>query len=330
VARPPASTALQIERPEIRLSEESIPATEALYRLARFLGQMENTRDDGRRFLDAVLTIDPAHARSVAAHGLSRHYEAKYGEATPLFEKALAMAPHDPEVQLAAAEALLRHAVGPFVGTADLSADAQPRFRRARELATAAMHAGPSPLAEAIVGASYLVEDDVTPGIESLEKAYAARPGRRDFALNLYALYLRADRLEDADRIFNSFFTRPRNAEALPIARATWVRERIIKVNRMIGNGQLEEAVTLLGEIVASSPDETVRSTFLDQASKLQRIIDRNRQVLLYNEAVTAFNEKRLEAALERCDRLLESSVDRDIREQTERLRTRTRARLGM
>lgn len=330
VARPPASTAVQIDRPEIQLSEEAIPATEALYRLARFFGQMDNTREDGRRFLDAVLAVDPSHARAVAAQGLSRHYEAKYDAAAPLFEKALAMAPHDPEVQLAVAEGLLRHAVGPFLGTADVTADAPHRFRRARELARAAMSAGPSPLAEGILGASYLVEDEVAPGIAALEKAFGARPGRRDFALNLYALYLRTDRDADAGRIFSSFFSRPRNAESLPTARAIYVRERIRKINRLIERGEFDGALDLFSRAISAAPDEVVRASLATHATNLQRVADRNRQVVLYNEAVDAFNAQRMDAALERCDRLLASNVDRDIREQTERLRTRARARLGM
>ncbi|MGZ8868006.1 MAG: DUF1570 domain-containing protein [Thermoanaerobaculia bacterium] len=330
MVRPPASNALQIERGEVAISEELIAASDALFELARFLGQLDATRDDAERFLHTALEIEHGHARSLAALGTLRTYETKYEEAEAFFEKALSLSPEDGAIQVAFAEGLLRHAIGPFAGATILDGDSLQRFRRARELAAKALAIRSSPLAEAILGASYLVEDDASPGIEPLEKASAARPARRDFALSLYGLYLRADRRADAERLFSSVFQRSRNAQAVQSARAIYVREHIMKVNRVIRAGRLDDAALVMGQIAEAAPDEEIRAALANQAATLGRIVERNRQVFLYNEAVAALHSEDPEGALKHCDRLLASAIDPDIRERAERLRATLCARLGM
>jgi tetratricopeptide (TPR) repeat protein len=321
---------MEIERAKVPIAEEPISTADALYELSIFLGKMEDTRDDAERFLQAALELDADHARSIAAVGMLLTYDKKFEQATALFEKALTIAPDDATVQLRFAEALLRHAVGPFAGATNLDGDSRPRFRRARELAIAAHDGQPSPLAEAIIGTSYLVEEDATAGVGPLERACAARPARHDFALNLYAVYLRSDRRADADRIFTSVFENARHPQTVLAARAIYVRESIIKTNRLIEADRLDEAVLHLGETIAATADPTTRADLIMQADKLARVVERNRQVRLYNEAVAALNRGDHTAALEHSERLLSFATDDDICAAAERIKTRARRRVGM
>ncbi|HET7704641.1 MAG TPA: tetratricopeptide repeat protein [Thermoanaerobaculia bacterium] len=280
MTRPSASSAIQIERSEVPISEESISTADALHQLARFLGQLEHTRDDAERFLQRALDLEPQHARSIAALGALRAAEKNFEQASALFERALALAPDDAAIQVRFAEALMQN-------------PSQPNFRRARELAAASLATAPSALAEALIGISYLTEDDPAPGIPPLERAVAARPATVQFALNLYALYLRANREADAGRLFSSVFERARDPQTTVAARAIEAREKAVRRD-------------------------------------VARVAERNRQVDLYNQAVAAFNRGDHEAVLEHCHRLLTFATDQDICDRAERLSASARLKRGM
>ncbi|HEU4520968.1 MAG TPA: DUF1570 domain-containing protein [Thermoanaerobaculia bacterium] len=329
-SRPSASSNVQIERTPIPVATRSISASDALYELGRFLGGMINTRDDAERYLRAALALDPAHARSVAGIGTLRAYERKYDEAEPFFDDALELAPDDSVVRALYAEALLQNAIGPFAGAIDVGRDAVDRFRRARTLIESARALEPSPLADAILGTTYLVEDDVTAGIEPLERARAERPARLDFALNLYALYVRAGREADAGALFQSTFQRSKNTQAVFAARAVYVRERMRKANQLVAARRFEDAAAVIKELIDVTPDETAKADLRLEYDKLMKVATVNREIETYNEAVNAYNGRELHAALERLDHLLTVATDDEIRGKAERLRTTVRRRLGM
>src|SRR5205807_7746545 len=124
------------------------------------------------------------------------------------FEKAVAADPNDVEVALSYAEALMQDQIGALAQSAETTDDDITRFRKARTLVQRALEhrtdAG-FPLGRAIgdLGTTYSVEDDVTPGIATLEQAAALLPARTDFALHLLAMYRRVGNRAKADPLFS-------------------------------------------------------------------------------------------------------------------------------
>ena len=327
--RPSASSATQIRRAEVPVSTSELSYADALCELARFLGTMDSTRDDAELFLNAALAADPTHAGAVASIGTLRARDRKYDEAVALFEKALAMDPGDPAIQTGLAETLLQNAFGLFTGSLDLDAGARPRFVRARELAVAALETEATPLREALVGTTYLVEDDASPAIGHLERALAARPARLDFALNLYAAYLACDRRDDAQRLFDAQFARSRNPQTVYAARAVYVREFLSRANRHIAAGRLDQAAAMIREAIAMTVDPSAKADLERQLDSIEGVAEANRQIAAYNEAVLAFNRNDNRAALQMLDALLSAPVDEPIRGKADRLRQAVRRRLG-
>lgn len=327
--RPSASSATQIQRAAVPIATTQISYADALCELARFLGQLESTRDDAEGFLNAALAAEPEHARATAWIGVLRARDRRYDEASPYFEKALELDPDDAAIQTAFAETLLRNAIGVFAGSLDLEADARPRFERARQLAVAALETEATPLREALAGTTYLVEDDVSPAIGHLERAVAALPGRLDFALNLYAAYLRSDRKADAERLFESVFAKSRNPQAAFAARAVYTREFLTRANRHIAAGRLDDAAAMMREAIAATVDPAAKADLERQLASLKGVAEVNRQISAYNDAVLAFNRQDNRVALEILEALLSGAVEAPMREKAERLRSSARKRLG-
>ncbi|HUP44754.1 MAG TPA: DUF1570 domain-containing protein [Thermoanaerobaculia bacterium] len=329
-ARPSASRATPIERKPVAIATSVLSSADALSELGQFLGRMNTTRDDAERYLRAALVLDPHHPRAIAAIGTLRAYDRRYAEAEPFFDEALLLAPEDPVILTAYAEALMRNSLGPFAGSVDLGGDAPDRFRRARGLVEASPAGERTPLAEAILGTSYLVEHDPVAGIAPLERARALRPARTDFALNLYALYLRAERDEMARQLFESAFEQATNAQTVLAARSVYVREHIARANRLAALTCYDDAIDVIKHLIDVTPDPTAKADLARDLAGLRRTADVNRQITTYNDAVAAYNRKQLQTALQQLDFLLTFATDDKIRGRAQQLRTTIRGRLGM
>lgn len=315
--RPSASTTVRVDRTPIEIRITQLHEEDAVQELGLFLGTLEGTRDDAERFL----TANPGHARSLAGLGLLRSWQRKHEAVTPLVEQALELAPDDPVVLLLSAEALLRNSLGPFTTVADLPAGTTPRFRRARSLAMQAVKHRPSALADAIIGTSYLVEDDARAGVAPLERAHEARPGRIDYALNLYAVLLRAGDHDRAARLFDRMFARSGNPQATHAARNALIRENLRRANDLIGDEKLEDAAVLLREAVSAATDPSQKAELEEELRNLIATAEHNRLIVAYNEAVDATNNGEHEKALRLLDALLTTATDAGIISQARELR---------
>ena len=327
-ARPNASATLQIDRQAVAVSIEPLSLPDALFELASFLSRIHRTRDDAEAHLRTALELDGSHARTMAGYGTLRAYQRRWDDAERFFSAAMTLDPGDRVVRLAYASALLRNAIGPFAGAVDLEADAPARFRRARELAYPVVGHDPTGLAEAIVGTTYLVEEDAVTGIAHLERARAARPGRIDYAINLYALYLRSGRNDLAETLFDASFARSRDPQAIYAARAVHVRETLRKVNALVAAGRLDEAAMVAEELAARTEEASAKAKLMRQVDEMRRTARSNRDVLEYNKAVAAYNHREHAAALRILETLIATATDADIRSRAERLRTRVQRRL--
>ena len=69
---------------------DPIDRATTLYELGRFLSAFPELSSDAERHFRAALDADPKHARSLSGLGTLRASAAKYAEAMPLFEQAVA------------------------------------------------------------------------------------------------------------------------------------------------------------------------------------------------------------------------------------------------
>ena len=200
------------------------------------------------------------------------------------------------------------------------------RFRKARVLAEKALTLGIEPAdggegaARGIIGTSYLVEQDVTPGIEQLERARVLIPERMDFALNLYAMYLRIGDRAKADALYAATFENARDKQTIFAARnALFIRrdrprqhpgrERQARTNAAIVRGLAESTPTPTAAANSKStpPPRSHRP--------------RNRHILMYNDAIALSNQGRVQEAMKLLDELLAVATDTAVVQDATKLR---------
>jgi tetratricopeptide (TPR) repeat protein len=306
--RPPAMMTIRLparpEPPETQPLEHD----DVLLELAAFLGSFGATRPDAVRF---ALAVTQPNARALAALGSMRARDKRYDEAWKLYEDALKIDPAEVQIRLAFAESLLRNALGPFTGTMDVEKSEAPRFLKARQLATEALAAGgDSARANAVIGSSYLVEEDVTPGIEALRRARAADPNRYDVALNLYALLLRNGQHDDADALFQQIQATARTPQATFAARAVAVREQLALANRLLNQARTDDAIVIVQQLRDATGDPVAKADLDGQLARLRELAETNRQIIAYNEAIRVANTGDARKAMDMIDHLLETATD--------------------
>jgi tetratricopeptide (TPR) repeat protein len=324
--RPPAVLTVRLYvQPDVPVIEP-LDRVDVLVELATFLGSFRATRPDAERFLHAV---EGENARAIAALARLRSRERNDDDATKLFERALELAPRDAEIRLLFAESLLGNALGAFSGTVEIDANAVERFRRARQLALEAMPLGADvPRAKAVIGTSYLVESDVKPGIDALQRARDARPNRYDVALSLYALLMRGGDREAAERLYNEISSRARTPQAIFAARAVYVREQLALTNRMLVENRYDDAIASLQHLIDVTPDAAAKMDLQRQLMRVRDVGEVNRQIVTYNEAITVANRGNTRKAIEMLDRLLETATDPSIIRDATEFRALLRKRL--
>ena len=284
-----------------------------LFELGRFLSHVSGAEEDALRHYREALRVDPRHARSLAALGE--------------FEQAIAAGLNDPDVHLMYAETLLTSALGPFAGIFEPAEGDVEKFRKARGLAERALALkGDEGSARAAIGASYLVESDVTPGIEHLRRAYALLPKRADVALNLYSLLLRTGQREAAETLHAEAFANARDKQLVFAAKNVLVQSETARANLLAKQGKLEEAAGIV-RALASQTDALGRRELEQQAASLESVAAVNRHITMYNEAVALANTGRNREAVKLLDQLLTVATDAAVVRDAKKLRAEVRKR---
>jgi tetratricopeptide (TPR) repeat protein len=308
---------LQVPASDVSVDVEPLDRATTLFELGHFLSGMEELSADAERHFRAAIDADPKHARSLAGLGTLRAAAAKYAEAMPLFEEAIAADPNDTGVALAYAEALMQDQTGALAQGTDTSDDDVARFRKARTLVQRALDhrsdAGfPAGRALGDLGTTYSVETDVTPGIAALEEAGKLLPARTDFALHLLAMYRRAGNRAKADALF-ARLDAAGNPQVSLAARAVIVRADLARANAFTHDKRLDEAAAILRELAANTSDAVAQRTFETQAAELTRVAAQNRQIDSYNAIVAQVNAGRYREAIQAVSDLLTTATDANI-----------------
>ncbi|HSP34805.1 MAG TPA: hypothetical protein VLU46_10860, partial [Thermoanaerobaculia bacterium] len=306
--RPSAIVSVRVDPKPAPPVVEAVQHDDVVIDLASFLGTFEATRGDAERFLRSV----DQNARAVAALADMRSRDKRYDEATKLFERALELEPQNAAIKLSFAESLLGNAIGPFAGTSDVEEADVPRFQRARQLASEAMSADEA-RANAVVGTSYLAESDAQPGIEPLERAYAARPNRFDVGLNLCALLLRTNQRERAEALYAQIVATAKTPQAVFASKAVLVREQLALTNRLLATSRTDEAIAVLKQLIDRTSDANAKADLQKQMMKIVDLRDANRQITTYNEAIHASNAGDVKKAIAILDDLLKTATDAKV-----------------
>jgi tetratricopeptide (TPR) repeat protein len=315
----PAGWAITLQVPETDLTVTSAPLDRAstLYELGHFLAGMEEMSSEAERHYRAALDLNPKHARSLAGLGALQSAAARFGEATPLFERAIAAGPDDYEVALGYAEMLMQDQIGALAEGTDTTDDDVTRFRKARTLVQGALkHRSeigfPAGRAIGDLGTTYSVEDEVAPGIVALEEARKLLPARTDFPLHLLAMYRRIGDRANADPLFAQLDAL-HNSQVSFAARAVIVRAELARANALTHKQRLDEAAAVIHELAANTPDADSRQTYEKQAAELTRVATQNRQIDAYNKIVAQVNAGRYHEAIQAVAELLNTATDPDI-----------------
>jgi tetratricopeptide (TPR) repeat protein len=311
-----APTRLTVLEGATAVAQEATPLDRAtlLFELGSFLSHVPGAEAESQRHYREALTVNPEHARTLAALGE--------------YDRAIAAAPNDPEVHLLYAESLLSTAIGPFAGTFTPIEGDTVKFRKARTLAEHALTIGGNEArTRGILGTTHLVETDLAPGIAQLERALAAAPNRIDFALNLYAMYLRTGARDKADALFASAFENARDKQTIFAARNVYVTVETERANALAQSGKLEEAAAVVQDLAAKTPDAMSRRELETQARNLLAIAATNRDIQTYNRAVELANKGKNREAIAILDDLLTTAKDPNVISDATKLRTDLRKR---
>lgn len=303
-----ARIALPTRRTDDEVKVEPLDRATLLYELGRFLSRVAGAEKDTQRHYAEALRVDPHHARTLAAVGN--------------LEAAVAAAPNDPEVHLLYAEVLMTTATGAFAGTFEPKPEDAAKFRKARALAERALEIrGDEGRARGLIGTSYLVEIDVTPAIAQLERARELVPQRMDFALNLYAMYLRTGQREMADALYASALANARDKQTIFAARNVRYLAEAARANELTASGKLDEAAAVVRELAGATTDAMGRRELEQQAAQLESISTVNRHINTYNEAITLYNAGEYKQSLALVEELLKVATDPRVVKDATQLR---------
>jgi tetratricopeptide (TPR) repeat protein len=312
-ARSNYSVELLGERREVPRPTE-VPRATLLYELGRFLSHIAGAEEEAQRHYNEALRIDPRHAKSLAATGR--------------FEEAIAAGLDDADVHLSYAETLMTTALGPFAGIFEPGEGDVEKFRKARKLAERALALkADEGSARAAIGTTYIVESDVTPGIEHLRRAYTLLPRRADVALNLYAMLLRTGQRAAADALHAEAFANARDKQLVFAAKNVLLMAETSRANALAKEGKLEEAAAVVRALAAATGDAAGRHDLEQQAAQLESVANVNKHIRMYNEAVGLANTGKNRDAVKLLDQLLAVATDTLVIRDAKKLRDEVRKR---
>ena len=151
---------------------------------------------------------------------------------------------------------------------------------------------------------------NVDEGIAALEQAKARLPTRQDVAADLTALQERKNQPARADALRG-----PAAAPAAGKATSNAVAEfqaGVAKVNRLVEERKLDEAVKVLDGLMPESDAET-RAELERYREKLVRMAASNEAVDAYNAAIALYNKRDYRGALAAFRKVASESTDADM-----------------
>jgi tetratricopeptide (TPR) repeat protein len=263
---------------ELQVKKRDLPRAEALGRLGTLLVSLDPSAwPAASEHFRAALALDPEQAQALAGLGWIESLSSRPQEARPWLEKAARKAPDDFVIQYLYGLALLEGNPGP----ADL--------RQARDAFARAVALQPE-FGEAWARLAFAqAQDDPLPAeaARSFETAHRLLPARTDIAYNLVLAYARTGQRDRAQEVIDHVLAVHGTPDEVQRARAALIQEKRRDVEDLIGKGDLEKAAALLEGLAAQSPTPEQRADLLSRLADVRQVLDYNRFVDRYNQAVT-------------------------------------------
>ena len=305
----------------------SIPApqtmshADVLYRLGDLLtrGTDGGGWPDAERFLKAAIAENSEHAEAYATLALLHDLGGRGAEASIEYERAVRFGSNDPDVYLFYGVTVFRNAYAAARGSKAPAAE----VTRARKLFERAAQLDPqSARAYAGIGATYVIsDDDPAGGIAALEKSMSLASGQDDVAFNLVQLYARAERRDNAQRLFDSVVSKSTNPEMVKQAREAILYIDVRRAQTLMEQQKMEEAAPILRSVMSATTNDELKSRIASLLSTYEGQNLAEMQAVDINKAIELANRGKIPEALALIDALLPQITDPQLYDSTKAMR---------
>jgi tetratricopeptide (TPR) repeat protein len=262
---------------ELHITKRDVPRAEALARLGNLLASLDPTlRPAAAEHFRAALALDPGQPQALAGLGRLESLADRPQQARPWLEKAAQKAPDDFLIQYLYGAALLDSAPGP------------QEIRQAKDAFTRAVALQPE-FGEAWARLAYTqAQDDalLTEAVTSFETAHRLLPTRLDIAFNLLLAAARSGRMDRAQEVLDRVIAVRGTPDDLLRAQTALIQEKRRGIEDLIGQGDLQQAAKRLEDLIAQAPTTDQKTDLQNRLDEVRHVIDYNRFVDRYNEAM--------------------------------------------
>ena len=299
-------------QPEANLAMEVRPMAwaDVLFRLGDLLANVDDEhRAAAEEHFRAALAAHPDYGPALSGLGFLAEHANHSQEARSWYEKAAKVSPDDFIIQFRYARNLL----------ADPGPDSL-RAARAALIRTVALRPDFGE-AWASLGYTYQAEERIDEdAVHALEMAHRLLPSRMDVAHNLALAYASTGHRQQARELIDRVLAPQADPDLVANAREALVAEDYRHAEDMVSQGKVAEALPLLEQVRDATRQPERRRTLELRIDEIHKVLDFNRFVEQYNQAVDLANHGDLRGAVAILEPLAETARDPTQAEQARNL----------
>ncbi|HKV12010.1 MAG TPA: tetratricopeptide repeat protein [Thermoanaerobaculia bacterium] len=290
---------------------------DVLYRLGNLLVNVGGEHDaSAAEHFKAALEAKPDHGPALAGLGEIEERAGRRREANAYYERAARLTPGDFLVQYLYAENLL-----------ELDPSRESR-EKARAALTRVVALQPD-FAEAWarLGFSYSGSEALPPeAIQALETAFRLLPSRMDVTHNLAIAYAQNGQRDKAQKLVDRMVAAQAENRYIENAREALLSDTHRRAEELIGQQKAEEAIPLLEEVRDQTTRPDRRAEIEHRIAQVREVLDFNRFVEQYNEAVRLTNQGKHKEAIAVLEPLVRTTKNPDQARQAQDMLERIKA----
>ena len=306
-----------------QVTVRTLSQEETLFRLGDYLAHAAPERaGEAEEHFRAALKIAPEHAGAIAGLGFLRELGDDLEEAARFYTWAIELDGDNYLTHFLLAQNLVESYYRRSRPQIDPHAPLPRELARARELYRESIMLNPGlAAAYAGVGYTYLFDpSDPAPGIEAMEVAHSLMPHDEDVAYGLLLLHLKNGDREAAERLERRL-RRADDPATVALARQALLTHDLDEANRAIAEDRLAEGLALIRGVLAETTDPALARDLEQQVAEIEAVIEKNRLISLYNDALTLVRQGHLSRAEENLRTVLAEATDPELIESAAALR---------
>jgi tetratricopeptide (TPR) repeat protein len=292
-------------RSEADLSLQVLPMVwhEVLTRLGDLLVNIgPEHHEEAAKHFRAALEAKPNHGPALAGLGQIEEQAGRLSEAQALYEQATRQAPNDFLVQYLYGRNLLE-----IDQSSTSLAQARAALTRAVELRPDFGEAW------ARLGYTWTGAETLPPeAVRALETAHRLLPSRMDVAHNLAIVYAQTGQRQKTEELIARMTAARAPAEYVENAREAILEEDHRQAEELIGQQKLQEALPLLEQVRDRTRRAEKKATLEARITEVRNVLEFNRFVDGYNEAVRLANRGDRKGAIAVLEPLVETAKNPD------------------